>query len=275
MIKLTNTLIEVTGKDSFKFLQGLVTNDINLLTSNLSNTIYSLILTPKGRYLFDIFIYKINNESFLLEVEEQDANFLLETLKKYTLLSKITFSLKENLNSYYIIPTINNNSYQENIIQDTRTNNLGHKIITEKQLPATDSYQNYLTYLYNQGIPTSTILIKEKTIPIEVGFDELNAICYKKGCYLGQEFTNSAKRKLAIKKRLLQATTSNYNNIQIKDEIINNNQEKIGEIIYINKDTKTILILGLIKFLDSQNLSINNQKITLVKPTHTTHFTLE
>jgi len=74
---------------------------------------------------------------------------------------------------------------------------------------------------------------------------------------------------------LLQATTSNYNNIQIKDEIINNNQEKIGEIIYINKDTKTILILGLIKFLDSQNLSINNQKITLVKPTHTTHFTLE
>jgi|LakMenEpi03Aug12_release.lakeMendotaPanAssembly.Ray.scaffolds.fasta_scaffold221547_2 folate-binding protein YgfZ len=275
MIKLTNTLIEVTGKDSFKFLQGLVTNDINLLTSNLSNTIYSLILTPKGRYLFDIFIYQINNESFLLEVEEQDANFLLETLKKYTLLSKITFSLKENLNSYYIIPTINNNSYQENIIQDTRTNNLGHKIITEKQLPATDSYQNYLTYLYNQGIPTSTILIKEKTIPIEVGFDELNAICYKKGCYLGQEFTNSAKRKLAIKKRLLQATTSNYNNIQIKDEIINNNQEKIGEIIYINKDTKTILILGLIKFLDSQNLSINNQKITLVKPTHTTHFTLE
>jgi folate-binding protein YgfZ len=275
MIKLTNTLIEVTGKDSFKFLQGLVTNDINLLTSNLSNTIYSLILTPKGRYLFDIFIYQINNESFLLEVEEQDANFLLETLKKYTLLSKITFSLKENLNSYYIIPTINNNSYQENIIQDTRTNNLGHKIITEKQLPATDSYQNYLTYLYNQGIPTSTILIKEKTIPIEVGFDELNAICYKKGCYLGQEFTNSAKRKLAIKKRLLQATTSNYNNIQIKDEIINNNQEKIGEIIYINKDTKTILMLGLIKFLDSQNLSINNQKITLVKPTHTTHFTLE
>jgi hypothetical protein len=275
MIKLTNTLIEVTGKDSFKFLQGLVTNDINLLNSNLSNTIYSLILTPKGRYLFDIFIYQINNESFLLEVEEQDANFLLETLKKYTLLSKITFSLKENLNSYYIIPTINNNSYQENIIQDTRTNNLGHKIITEKQLPATDSYQNYLTYLYNQGIPTSTILIKEKTIPIEVGFDELNAICYKKGCYLGQEFTNSAKRKLAIKKRLLQATTSNYNNIQIKDEIINNNQEKIGEIIYINKDTKTILILGLIKFLDSQNLSINNQKITLVKPTHTTHFTLE
>jgi folate-binding protein YgfZ len=275
MIKLTKTLIEVTGKDSFKFLQGLVTNDINLLTSNLSNTIYSLILTPKGRYLFDIFIYQINNESFLLEVEEQDANFLLETLKKYTLLSKITFSLKENLNSYYIIPTINNNSYQENIIQDTRTNNLGHKIITEKQLPATDSYQNYLTYLYNQGIPTSTILIKEKTIPIEVGFDELNAICYKKGCYLGQEFTNSAKRKLAIKKRLLQATTSNYNNIQIKDEIINNNQEKIGEIIYINKDTKTILILGLIKFLDSQNLSINNQKITLVKPTHTTHFTLE
>jgi folate-binding protein YgfZ len=275
MIKLTNTLIEVTGKDSFKFLQGLVTNDINLLTSNLSNTIYSLILTPKGRYLFDIFIYQINNESFLLEVEEQDANFLLETLKKYTLLSKITFSLKENLNSYYIIPTINNNIYQENIIQDTRTNNLGHKIITEKQLPATDSYQNYLTYLYNQGIPTSTILIKEKTIPIEVGFDELNAICYKKGCYLGQEFTNSAKRKLAIKKRLLQATTSNYNNIQIKDEIINNNQEKIGEIIYINKDTKTILILGLIKFLDSQNLSINNQKITLVKPTHTTHFTLE
>jgi hypothetical protein len=275
MIKLTNTLIEVTGKDSFKFLQGLVTNDINLLNSNLSNTIYSLILTPKGRYLFDIFIYKINNESFLLEVEEQDANFLLETLKKYTLLSKITFSLKEYLNIYYIIPTINNNSYQENIIQDTRTNNLGHKIITEKQLPATDSYQNYLTYLYNQGIPTSTILIKEKTIPIEVGFDELNAICYKKGCYLGQEFTNSAKRKLAIKKRLLQATTSNYNNIQIKDEIINNNQEKIGEIIYINKDTKTILILGLIKFLDSQNLSINNQKITLVKPTHTTHFTLE
>lgn len=275
MIKLQSTLIEITGKDSFKFLQGLVTNDINLLTPNLSNTVYSLILTPKGRYLFDIFIYKINNESFLLEVEEQDAPLLFETLKKYTLLSKITISLKENFNSYYIIPTINNQIYQENIIQDPRTNNLGHKIITAKELTSTDSYKNYLTYLYNQGIPTSIILIKEKTIPIEVGFDELNAICYKKGCYLGQEFTNAAKRKLAIKKRLLQATTSNYNNIRIKDEIINNNQDKIGEIIYINKDTKTILILGLIKFLDSQNLTVNKEKITLIKPSHTTHFTLE
>ena len=48
-----------------------------------------------------------------------------------------------------------------------------------------------------------------------------------------------------------------------------------GNKLYINKDTKTILILGLIKFLDSQNLTVNKEKITLIKPSHTTHFTLE
>jgi len=54
------------------------------------------------------------------------------------------------------------------------------------------------------GVPDgSRDLVIEKAILLEAGFDELNGVDWKKGCYIGQELTARTKYRGLIKKRLI------------------------------------------------------------------------
>ena len=44
------SIIEISGTDRYDFLQGLLTNDI---IKSRNGIIYSAMLNPKGRFLFD------------------------------------------------------------------------------------------------------------------------------------------------------------------------------------------------------------------------------
>jgi folate-binding protein YgfZ len=53
------------------------------------------------------------------------------------------------------------------------------------------------------GVPDgSRDLQVEKALLLENGFDELNGVDWKKGCYMGQELTARTKYRALIKKRL-------------------------------------------------------------------------
>lgn len=70
----TRSVIRFTGPDTVKFLQGLVTNDVRrlgdpqdqdrttLATSNVPFVsvppVYAALLTPQGRFLYDMFLYR-------------------------------------------------------------------------------------------------------------------------------------------------------------------------------------------------------------------------
>jgi len=54
------------------------------------------------------------------------------------------------------------------------------------------------------GIPDGgRDLVREKSILLEAGFDELNGVDWQKGCYVGQELTERTKYRGLIKKRLM------------------------------------------------------------------------
>jgi len=54
-----------------------------------------------------------------------------------------------------------------------------------------------------QGVPDgSRDLPVEKALLLESGFDELNGIDWKKGCYMGQELTARTKYRGLVRKRL-------------------------------------------------------------------------
>ena len=54
MVLATNSreIIRITGNDARDFLQGLVTNDVNKIDQGL---VYTALLTPQGKFLFDFF----------------------------------------------------------------------------------------------------------------------------------------------------------------------------------------------------------------------------
>ena len=46
-------VLRLSGRDVRTFLQALVTRDLDYLTT--AQTVYSALLTPQGKYLFDFF----------------------------------------------------------------------------------------------------------------------------------------------------------------------------------------------------------------------------
>ena len=63
----------------------------------------------------------------------------------------------------------------------------------------------YLEAKYEFGmIDGDTDLKYEKSIPIDFAANELNAISYTKGCYVGQEVISRAKYQGVIRKKIYQ-----------------------------------------------------------------------
>ena len=93
-------IISVSGSDSASFLQNVITNDINKL--NKSNSLYSALLTPQGKYLYDFFVLK-HGKNYLIDCESETTENLLSCFQKYKLNANIEFKNITSDNSVAII----------------------------------------------------------------------------------------------------------------------------------------------------------------------------
>ncbi|MFL1780914.1 Folate-binding protein YgfZ [Candidatus Hepatincolaceae symbiont of Richtersius coronifer] len=298
LIQLPRAIIKIEGPDRKLFLQGLISNDINKLEkideieppNKVFRGLYTGLFTNKGRYDFDFFVI-LFKDYYLIDVQQNASSILLNKLKFYKLISKISISLQEqqkvfallflnvnaekedSANTLLNFITANLNQFPDLLVyQDLRVKNMGFRILTPLESKPLYSLlssvtksnsnmninpgeiQEYDYFRYINGILQQEELIREKSIPLEVGFDELNAIAYNKGCYLGQEFTNSCKNLLVIRKRVIPFVMGN------KEEGV---EIKVGDKVYIkalNLEEKHNLEVGEILGIKS----IGNAKICLL-----------
>jgi folate-binding protein YgfZ len=234
-------IIKVSGLDSLAFLQGLITNDINKLEDNM---VYNAMLTSKGRYIFDFFVIQ-KNGCYYLVIDKVFLDSLVKKLNFYKLASKVII---ETIDNYVVLQAKQlfdtSNLLDINIYKDPRLPELGYKIITTKDNLEHISKENILSQQEYQNLCFSLGVLEgsnlpQNIIPIEFGLDELNAISYTKGCYLGQELTNSAKNRLAIRKKLIIINISNLSNSQRSKIVVNGivfsiKNEEIGYIVAVN-----------------------------------------
>ncbi|MDE0993851.1 MAG: folate-binding protein [Rhodospirillales bacterium] len=222
---LTNRgIISVTGSDSRDFLQGIISNDITLVSPN--KTIYAALLTPQGKYLFDFFISQ-SGEKLLIECEKDRVPDLMKRLRIYKL--RANADLVDETETYSIFAIWGDDAAQATGLHNER--GLAHEIlggtqfidprlntagvrsvlpieVAEAQLqslaaePASAS--DYDLHRLKLGLPdASRDLVVDKAILIESGFDELNGVDWNKGCYMGQELTARTKYRGLVKKRLI------------------------------------------------------------------------
>ena len=93
------SLFSIEGQDNFRFIQGLITNDIELAREQL---IYSAMLNSSGRFFCDFFIFsqlskKFSNEGLsdiFIDVNKANLENLIAKLKSYLLRQKI--EIKDN-----------------------------------------------------------------------------------------------------------------------------------------------------------------------------------
>ena len=259
--------ISVKGEDSIDFIQNIISNDIKKVTDN--NCIFSSLLTPQGKLLFEFIIFKKKN-IFFIECNSELIKELFNKLYNYKLRSKIEIKIENNLLSIDIpflkfknlnINKLNLINYKNYLLfEDPRIKNtLARAIIDQSKikeflndLNIELSNEKYLLEkkLFDLGIPYKDIQkLQNQLFSLEANFLELNGIDQKKGCYIGQENTARMYLKNKVNKRLFAIQTING---KVKEgQKINFNNEEIGKVliddlfpfalIKINKENKNLI----------------------------------
>ena len=122
--EITNrTCLYVFGEDAKSFLQGLITNDMNLLDSQ--SAIYACFLTPQGKFLYDFMVTEYK-DGYVLEVLKDDLESFQKRLKVYALRAKVKFEVLD-LKIYAIW----DESEPVGAYQDPRLDALGYRLLSE------------------------------------------------------------------------------------------------------------------------------------------------
>lgn len=185
------TILIVSGGDRIKFLQGMVTNDIERLKGQL---IYTALLTPQGKYLVDFFVLE-QGDTVLLDVDSGFADSLLQRLTLYKLRADVSIE-KSTLNVVR-----GTGAEPEGAFADPRNKALGWRAYGYEtgQKPSID----WDAIRVEHCIPkTGVELIPNDTFILEAGFERLCGVDFKKGCYVGQEVTARMKHKTQLRKGL-------------------------------------------------------------------------
>jgi len=197
----SRALVQVKGPDWRSFLQGILTQDVDSLTSGELR--YGALLAPQGRLLFDVFILG-QADGALLDVEAARRDAFIERLSMYRLRAKATVERAEG--GVFALWGIA--SASSPWVQDPRTPALGFRAFdlnSPGEPPAHETDETaYAVHQLSLGVPDPAIdCAGETTYPIEANMDLLNGIDFKKGCFVGQETTSRMKRRGQIKGRML------------------------------------------------------------------------
>ncbi|MEX0316991.1 MAG: folate-binding protein YgfZ [Ruegeria sp.] len=186
----TRRILRLTGKDTEDFLQGLVTNDIARLEQGL---VYAALLTPQGKYIADFFLAR-DGDGVLLDVAEDLADMLVKRLGMYKLRADVTIAESGLQVQRGTGPA------PEGALPDPRHADMGWRAYTEA--PESDDGSDWDAIRVAHCIPESGIELTPDSYVLESGFETLNGVDFKKGCYVGQEVTARMKHKTELRKGL-------------------------------------------------------------------------
>ena len=279
--------IKANGPDAKDFLQNIVTNDIEKVTS--STTVFSSILTPQGKYLFEFFIMRLE-DGYLLECEKKSTIEIIKLFNFYKLRSKVNLI---DLSEKYVAAVISLEKFKEingsdlskgkttiyredPVYIDPRNFKLGAKIISKlekihltiKKLNLIIADKNkYYNKSFELGIPQSNLnKLKDKVFGIENNLDELHGIDFKKGCYIGQENTSRIKLRDKLRRRIL--PVKKIEGEVTENDVIKYKNIEVGKIM-IDKPYSFALVKVVepdLKEFTNIELVCGTSKVKILKP---------
>jgi folate-binding protein YgfZ len=184
-------VLRIGGVDREGFLHGLVTRD---LAGPGGGLVYSALLTPQGKYLFDFFLLN-RGEDILLDVKADMAPRLAQRLMMYKLRADVTIedsglSVVRGLGD---VP--------EGAFADPRDATLGWRGYGMEGSPPEIDWD---ALRVGACVPeTGVELVPDETFILEAGFERLGGVDHRKGCYVGQEVTARMKHKTELRKGLV------------------------------------------------------------------------
>jgi len=183
-------LIRISGEDVRGFLQGLVTQDLALVTAETPQ--WAALLTPQGKALFDFLLWA-DGDAILVDCEAAQREALIRRLTIYRLRRAITIEAVEGGVHWSPEPGQG--------IPDPRLAALGYRWLGPASGGIATGWRAHRLRLgVTEGVEE---LGQDKTLWLECNAAELNGVSYAKGCYVGQENTARMHYRAKVNRRLV------------------------------------------------------------------------
>ena len=192
---------DLAGRDALPFLQGLVTNDVLPLAKG-PGVVWTALLTAQGKYLADFFVVN-TGARLLLDLPASIADATLRRLSMYRLRAEVT-----------IAPMVLGVSRglgegPPGSLADPRHPALGWRGYGIAGAGA--AMIDWTAIRVENLIPeTGAELVPDESYILEMGFERLHGVDFRKGCYVGQEVTARMKHKTELRKGLIRVQVDGH-----------------------------------------------------------------
>ena len=204
-ISSSDAIIQISGLDSAEFLQGQITNDVNLASSD--QMLRSAICNVKGRVLAVFKILKVSTD-FHIFLNKSIAEKFKSHLEKYSVFYKTKIEL------------INQSSKNIEIISES----------------------DFRLRWIEEGFVDINESISESFTPHELNYQNLGLINFEKGCFTGQEVIARMHYRGKLKFGLAKYRIGAENFLCERDYVYNKDNKRIGQIVSKEKDTGLIAL---------------------------------
>ena len=259
IVHLSNrSVLSLEGSDSLRFLQSLITNDVNHVTDTAFT--YSFMLSPQGKFLYDFFIIRGEGDSqVLIDCQSSYCDEILTKFNMYKLRSDVTILKQADLKVYASFDDIRKD--RPGFI-DPRCKNLGFRIITHSIYPNTITMDGYTYQRIKCLVPDGDEdFTYNRSLILEYDALRLNGVSFTKGCYVGQEVVSRMNYRLNVRKKLyLIKFNSQTDEMPPKGSDFELNGKIIGTFLSHSRD----LALGLL-VIDEAAALLTQTKVPLEK----------
>lgn len=211
-------VVAVSGPDAAKFLQGLITNDIDLLDNH--GAIFAGLLSPQGKILFEFFVAKAPG-GFVLELARDRVTDLIKRLTMYKL--RASLSLSDESENYATLVVWGDHACSSGdtigtiAFADPRQSKLGLRILAEVRFAsdiasATNGRASdiaaYDAHRVALGVPEGgKDYAFGDAVPHDANYDLLAGVSFTKGCFVGQEVVARMHNKSVVRKRVARVSS--------------------------------------------------------------------
>jgi folate-binding protein YgfZ len=227
--------LKVTGDQALDFLNDLLT--LNIANIDADKVLPAALLTPQGRMLFDLMISQID-DGYRVECDADLMPALIQKLRLYRLRRPVEIASCEGI-VFAAFGEVEGAGW----LIDTRFHSAGAKDQAWRRyddLPSqhlTDHQMTEETYRvarYQLVIAEGNMeLPSEKALPLEARWDDLGAISFDKGCFIGQEVTARTRYRGLLKRRYAPFTAES--SFPVPADIICDGRA-VGEVLGLAKD---------------------------------------
>ncbi|HXE10749.1 MAG TPA: hypothetical protein VN633_01430 [Bryobacteraceae bacterium] len=221
-------LVRMTGEDRTRLLHAMATNDIQKLAP--WHGCYTFFLNAQGRILADANVFVLDN-SYLLDTEPETGEKLLQHLDQYVIADDVTFAdesqqwavidvegpesgkILEQLQATPLDQPWDIQAWEGGMIATvSATGAVGFRVF----IPASEK-ADVIAKLTSAGVPEAKP-DEVRTVRIENGkprygediterylaqeTNQMHAVAYGKGCYLGQEIVERVRSRAQIHRML-------------------------------------------------------------------------